>query len=537
MADDLAGRLKTSLGLASLQTANDAFTKMENLTTSFEAFKFYLQGYQTMLVDPFDVSIISYFRKAVAADPQFALAYVMMAGQYFSIGQAREGRLQIKKAFELRGWVSELERLFIEGEFYSYTSEKAWDKAVDAFSRLITLYPSDQFINAEFGWLYYRMEEWDKAIERFEVLRQFRSKNSGVCQLLAWSYLAKGQTDEARGTLESYLTSSGDNNHIRANLGLVYCITGDLEKAGKEITLAYDRPDPTGDKWYKFLYLLRIKDFAAVDAFVQQWEAELGASPEGLVTNFGTSSTSLALQGKISEAVSSIGRDIEKYRTSAEEGDPYWNESRLAYFLEKTGDFSKALSVCERSFQLARKWGEGLNECLALYRRGAIQARLGKFEDARRSAEELRQAIESGSVKKRSMYYLGLLGVISFHQKKIDQARDYFQKALPLMGINMVLDNRLEILDYLAETYQQAGRWAEAAKAYEDILSHESIFPFGPAEPLIYARSIYKLGKVLEHMGDKASAAAKYRKFLDLWKNADSGLPEVEDAKKRLAAL
>jgi hypothetical protein len=39
----------------------------------------------------------------------------------------------------------------------------------------------------------------------------------------------------------------------------------------------------------------------------------------------------------------------------------------------------------------------------------------------------------------------------------------------------------------------------------------------------------------LEEEGDKQAAADEFRKFLDYWKDADPGLPELEDARNRLA--
>ena len=45
------------------------------------------------------------------------------------------------------------------------------------------------------------------------------------------------------------------------------------------------------------------------------------------------------------------------------------------------------------------------------------------------------------------------------------------------------------------------------------------------------------LGKIFEQKAWKGKAIEHYEKFLDLWKDADPGILEVEDAKKRLAGL
>jgi len=45
------------------------------------------------------------------------------------------------------------------------------------------------------------------------------------------------------------------------------------------------------------------------------------------------------------------------------------------------------------------------------------------------------------------------------------------------------------------------------------------------------------LGRIYESMGKKAEATEAYGRFLELWKDADPGILEVIDARKRLGAI
>jgi tetratricopeptide (TPR) repeat protein len=86
----------------------------------------------------------------------------------------------------------------------------------------------------------------------------------------------------------------------------------------------------------------------------------------------------------------------------------------------------------------------------------------------------------------------------------------------------------------LTQALYESGDQDQAHKEYEKItlltsgrLNHGDI----------YAKAYYMLGKIAEQQGDKLRARDNSRKFLDLWKDADPGQPEVEDARKRLAGL
>lgn len=95
-------------------------------------------------------------------------------------------------------------------------------------------------------------------------------------------------------------------------------------------------------------------------------------------------------------------------------------------------------------------------------------------------------------------------------------------------------DSHALFLEPLALAYYKMGDLDKAQEEYGKItsLSRGRLY-YGD----IFAKSFFMLGKICEEKEWKGKAIEHYEKFLDLWKNADPGLSEVDDAKQRLAGL
>jgi serine/threonine protein kinase/Tfp pilus assembly protein PilF len=531
MVDELTRKIKKNFKLTAEKIASDVDREIGRITTSSpEAFKYYSEGRIHHNKADYRKSI-QFMEKAIEIDPEFAMAYRNIGASYGSMGYAAKGREYFQKAFELSDRLSDKERYWIQGDFYKL-SEKTYDKAIEAFKKLLALYPDNRVGNFKLGQLYDILEQWDKAIERYEVDIQNRDETLYSYHGQARSYRAKGLYDKAKEVLEYYLNSFRDDSWIRGSLALNYLCQAQYNRAFAEADKAiflnpaiHQNISRKGDIFLCKGDLIEAeKEYQKLLEMREQSAQLLGRDGLGAL---------YLLQGRFAKSKEQVKEGMELAIKLGSSGQGFHFD--LVYLNLKSKNPQEALEECEEAWKSAVKEEHLGYQRSALYWRGYSYLMMKSMDEAQRMADELKAMYEKALNKKLIKRYYHLMGMIELERKNFPLAIEYFKKAIYLLPFQFEASRNHAIFhDSLASAYFKARNIDKAREEYEKIISL-TVGRIYAGD--IYAKSFYMLGKIYQQNGQKGKAIEQYEKFLDLWKNADPGIAEVEEAKKQLSNL
>ena len=234
LVDQLTKLVKEDFKLSSSDIQGDIDLNIREITTdSQDAYRYYRDGENYKSQGEY-LKAIPLLEAAVAIDPGFAMAYRGLYICYSNLGYQSEAVKNLEKAYEKRAHVSKREQYSITAEYFRQT-EKTYDKSIEAYEKLLELYPEDEIANNNLGLLYMTVERWDDAVERLSVSRESKARGLQSYTNLANAYTAKGQLDRAAEVLEFYLDNIRESIYVRADLARVLMMQGWFDRVQEEL--------------------------------------------------------------------------------------------------------------------------------------------------------------------------------------------------------------------------------------------------------------------------------------------------------------
>jgi tetratricopeptide (TPR) repeat protein len=530
IVDEITPWIKSELNLTPNEIAEDFDREIGKIITSSpEALRFYVEGKTYFTERKFEEGVEA-LKKAVAIDPEFAMAYSLLAGNYGYLGYVEEEKKYLKKAQALLDRVSLRERYFIEAEIH--VLENSPQKAIENYQELLKIYPDDTDGIAELGGKYRFIEEWDLALEQFEKLIKTAPKTT--YSNLVYIFMAKGEYEKAKAILEERQSLFPNNTYFNKYLAIVFFCQGKCDSA---LIKAQDALSLETDNYTNALLIGNIHhvkgDFLKAEEFYKKL-FEIDEPDSQIYGRLALGHLYLS-QGDYDKCLDEIVKGIVYSRKS----DLKLSETELILFLTylnlRLNRLTEALDTSSKALETASETAYVRDQILALNFSGIAYLKMRKLDEAKKTAAQLKQVIEKTGIRKHMRYYYHLMGLITREEKLISQSIDNFENALALLPNQKYNeDDQAIFYDALAFTFYNSGERENARSYYEKIISLTTgRFQYGD----IYARSFYMLGKIYQEKGWAGKSIDQYEKFLNLWKAADSDIPEKADAEKQLMIL
>jgi tetratricopeptide (TPR) repeat protein len=488
----MASKFRARAG-ESLATVQQYDVPLEEATTSsLEALQAYSMGWKTNISAGVEAGL-PFMKRAVEIDPKFAMGYAALALYAGASGESDLATESIRKAYDLRERASDKERFFITA-YYHGRGTGNQEKALQTCEQWAQVYPREWSAHTMLtGFVCPVLGRYEKGVEEGRKAIELVPDAYTGYYLLACNFIYLDRLADVEDVLRRTSDRKFENPllaHLRFDLAF---LKGDSAGMQREVAAAQGKP---------------------------------GA--EDVISD--RQAFALAYSGRMQEARKWSQSAITLAQQAGHRERAALFETRAALWEAFFGNFSMAKKTAMATLALAKNREDRYGAALVL-------AMAGDVAHAQSLADDLeRDFPEDTSVR---FYYLPTVRAsLALNHGDTSKAIEFLQANVPFdLGVprsaTFAYFGALYPVYIRGQAYLAAHQGAEAAREFQKIVDHPGITigdAFGVLAHLGLARA-YAL------TGDTAKARGAYQDFFTLWKDADSEIPVLKQAKAEYAKL
>ncbi len=481
-----ASRLREGLG-ESLSSIHTFDTPLQVTTSSLEAFKTYSLG-QVLMSKSRYFDAIPLMTHATELDPNFALAYSTLATCYGVTYQPALAVDAAKKAFSLRGRVSERERLNISVSYYALATRET-DKAIQELELILQTYPRDPRRSATLNNLgYYRrsLGLYERGVADATESVRLSPDSGGTYAVLGFGLIGLNRYAEASQAFEQAITLGRDASFTHWGLYLIAFANGETADMARQVAWMRGQPDEH----------LALEWQGASAAFAGQWRRSLDLSDRAI--------------------------DLAAH-SHAEEAAAVYTTSQAAT--------AAAIGECRDSHALTLQ-SRALRSDVALNIDGATALSFaltlcGATDEAQRVLDAYGKQFPDDTLFKNLLLPTAA-AAMAVARGNATEALSRVQTASPYDAAGQFWPSYIR---GLADV--KLSRPSDARAEFQHILDHRGE---GIAS-VLYPLAHLELARAASLDHDMTTARQEYQAFFTMWKDADSDLPVLVAAKREFAGI
>ena len=449
----------------------------QTTTSSLEALQAYSLGDEKRASEG-DLSSVPFYNRAIALDPNFAMAYARLASIYGNLGDRSLAEANGQAAFDLRERTSEPEKFYIADHYYSDVTNDA-AKAIENYELWIQTYPREFTPQNNLAATYARLGEFPKALPH--AIEAVRLQPDDVVSYgnLMYLYVTLNRLEEAKAIYKQALDRKLDESGLHQRRFVIAYLEGDAHEMERQSAWATGKPQ-------EYIFGLM--------------KAQIAAS-----------------RGRLKESRELYQQAFDSAkRTEREAGAAGVAGARgiMEYWL---GEHAAAKSWSAQSLDLFHDEQVWPAATLALAGDVARAEKVIAAQGARRPKDAGLQHIDIPEVR----------AAVAIKRGNPAAAIEALKIALPVEG------DEIEPQFYRGLAYLAMKSDREAAVEFRKVVERKTISTVSP----LHSISQLQLARSLGLAGDTAGARAAYQNLFAIWKDADPDLPVLEEAKAEYAKL